>query len=220
MRVIIADDHPLVADALTLYLRMIDPAAEVAAATTLRGALAHLGEGRRVQLVLLDPNLADAQGLQGLATIREAFPLVPVVVFTGSGDLAAMRRALDLGAAGVIPKAYSKTAIVKALELILAGERHVPAILLGPAGLHEDRAAYRAMGQKGAQDGLAALSRHEWGVLVQLAKGLSNAEIGAALGITPAGVAYHLKGIFKKLGVASRTRAIARYHELHPTAVA
>lgn len=212
MRIVIADHHPLVADALTQYLRSIDPSAEIAAATTLRGALARLGEGGRAQLVLLDPDLPDAEGLSGLTRVREAFPSVPVVIVTGSGQLRAMRRALELGAAGVIPKTYSPTAIIKALEFVLAGERHVPASLLDPPMMREERAGYGRNGQ----DPLARLSPHERRVMPELAKGLSNAEIGAQLGITPAGVAYHLKSIFKKLGVANRGRAIALYHELHP----
>ena len=214
MRVVIADNHPLVADALTQYLRAIDPAIEVAATTTVRGAIARLRERSKVRLILLDPQLPDAGGLQGLSLIREAFPLVPVVLLTGTDDVAVMKGALDLGAAGVIPKSYSGTAIVKALELILAGERHVPALLLSAPGLREDDAVYGPNSAQDGRAGVAALSRHERAVLGELAKGLSNAEIGRVLGITPAGVAYHLKSIFKKLGVTSRGRAIALYHEL------
>lgn len=214
MRVVIADNHPLVADALTHYLRSIDPSVEIAVSTTLRGALTRLRNDHPAQLVLLDLNLPDSEGLAGLSEIRKAFPAVPVVVFFGSRDAAVMRRALQLGAAGAIPKTYSATAIVKALEFVLAGERHVPACLLEPSGLREAGAAYVAKDQAL----LARLSPHERQVLPELAKGLSNAEIGANLGITPAGVAYHLKSIYKKLGVPGRGRAIALFHELRPSA--
>ena len=214
VRVVIADNHPLVADALTQYLRSIDPKVEVAAATTLRGALGLVGDGRRTHLILLDPQLSGAEGLEGLIQVHEAFPLVPVVILTGSRDLGALRQALQLGAAGVIPKEYSATAIIKALELILLGERYVPAKLLKTPELREAPPGYQANDDEDREH----LSLHERRVLRELAKGGSNAEIGVALNITAAGVAYHLKGIFKKLGVRSRGQAIARFHEMQPLA--
>lgn len=209
MRVVIADNHPLVVDALSQYLRAIAPEIEVAGTTTVRGAMALLREPDRTRLVLMDLDLEDMKGLDGFKLIRETVPLVPVVVLSGTRDLISLRVALDLGAAGVIPKEYSAAAITKALEFILAGERHVPAKLLGTPGLNEDSAAY----QPDASGSLTHLTAHERRVLAELAKGRSNQEIGAALGITAAGAAYHLRAIFKKLGVRSRGQAIALYHE-------
>ena len=214
MRVVIADDHPLVVDALSQYLRAIDPQVEVAGTTTVRGAMALLIEPGRTNLVLLDLDLQDMKGLDGFRLVRQTFPLVPVVVLSGTRDLISLRVALDLGAAGVIPKEYSAAAITKTLEFILAGERHVPAKLLGTPGLKDDREAYQA----DARGSLTQLTVHERRVLAELAKGHTNQEIGAALGISAAGAAYHLRAIFKKLGVRSRGQAIALYHESHAQA--
>ncbi len=211
MRAVVADDHPLVVDALTLYLRDIDPGAEILGANDWEGALAHLAAPGALKLVLLSFNMAGMDSLEGLRRARAARPDVPVVMIGGSAQLPEMLGVLDRGAAGVIPKDYSRAAIVKALEFVLAGERHVPARVLGGAGgLREAPAPY---GAEGRADPLAVLSPREREVLALLAEGMSNAEIGKALGMSANGANHHLKRIYRKLGVRKRTQAVALYFQ-------
>ena len=214
MRALVADDHPLVVDALTLYLREIDPGVEVLGATDMGGALAHLAAGGTFDLIVLNFHMPGMESLEGLRQAREACPEVPVVMIGGSARPQDMLAAMDLGAAGVIPKDYSRIAMVKALELILAGERHVPARLLGGvSGLREARAPYGDHEKPGRGDALAALNSRQREVLALLAEGLSNADIGKALDMTANGANHHLKSIYRKLGVRTRTQAAAVYYE-------
>jgi len=215
MRALVADDHPLVVDALTLYLRDIDPGVEVLGAGDMPGALAQLTSGGPFDLILLNFNMPGMDGLGGLRQAREACPEVPVVMIGGSARPQDMLAALDRGAAGVIPKDYSRIATIKALEFMLAGERHVPARLLGGGGggLRETRAPYVA-GERAERGGpLATLNAREREVLALLAEGLSNAGIGKALAMTANGANHHLKSIYRKLEVRKRTQAMAVYFE-------
>lgn len=214
MRALVADDHPLVVDALTLYLRYIDPGVEVLGAVDMPGALAHLTAGGSFDLILLNFHMPGMKGMEGLRQARDACPEVPVVMIGGSARPQDMLSALDRGAAGVIPKDYSRLAMIKALELILVGERHVPARLLGgPSGLRETCAPYAIEQQEKQNTPLATLNAREREVLALLAEGLSNADIGKALGMTANGANHHLKSIYRKLGVRTRTQAMAIYFE-------
>jgi two-component system nitrate/nitrite response regulator NarL len=211
MRVLVADDHPLVVDALALYLKEIDPDVEVLGAGSVASALERLEENS-VDLILLNFGMPGMNGLEGLRQVHEAYPDVPLVMITGSARPQDMLGALDRGAAGVLLKEYSRTAIIKALELILAGERHVPAKLLSGAGLREPAGSYGAPHAPAAEDPLGALNAREREVLALLAEGLSNADIGAALKMTADGANHHLKNIYRKLGVRKRTQAMAMYY--------
>ncbi len=216
MRALVADDHPLVVDALTLYLREIDPGFEVLGALDMPGALAQLSAGGSFDLILLNFHMPGMDGLEGLRQARDACPEIPVVMIGGSARPQDMLGALDRGAAGVIPKDYSRIATIKALELILAGERHVPARLLGgPSGLRETCAPYAIEEQAKRNSPLAALNAREREVLALLSEGLSNAGIGQALAMTANGANHHLKNIYRKLGVRKRTQAMAVYFEDH-----
>jgi DNA-binding NarL/FixJ family response regulator len=216
MRALVADDHPLVVDALTLYLREIDPGVEVLGATAMSGALAQLAAGGTFDLILLNFHMPGMENLEGLHQACEACPEVPVVMIGGSARPQDMLAALDRGAAGFIPKDYSRIAIIKALELILAGERHVPARLLGgPSGLRETCAPYAIEEQAKRSGPLATLNAREREVLALLAEGLSNADIGKALDMTANGANHHLKSIYRKLGVRKRTQAMAVYFGDH-----
>ena len=211
MRVLVADDHPLVVDALTLYLREIDPAVEVFSADSVPSALECLDKNG-LDLVLLNYGMPGMNGLEGLRKVHEAHPDVPLVMITGSARPQDMLGALDRGAAGVVLKEYSRTAIIKALELILAGERYVPAKLLSGAGLRESVAPYGSQDAAATKDPLSTLNSREREVLALLAEGLSNADIGAALKMTANGANHHLKNIYRKLGVRKRTQAMAMYY--------
>ena len=216
MRALVADDHPMVVDALTLYLREIDPNIEVLGASDIKGALGHLGGPDTLDLILLDFDMPGMANLEGLRLVCEERPGVPTVMIGGTLRAQDMLGALDRGAAGVIPKDYSKVAIVKALELILAGERHVPARLLGGAdGLRGNNSPCGPVAPADGLDPLAALNSREREVLALLAEGLSNAGIGQALGMSANGANHHLKSIYRKLDVRKRTQAMAIYFGEH-----
>ena len=205
MRIILADDHRLVLEALENYFKQIQPDIEIIAETDFDGAFASVNASDWVDLVVLDINMPGMNGLGGLEAMREAFPGLPVVLISGETTIETVNRAIELGAAGFIPKDLGGSAAIKALELILSGEVYVPAKLMASSAIKkaDDQSS---PAQEGAA--LASLTPREREVMGLLIEGKSNKEIARDLGLKDITAAFHLKGVFRKLEVSNRTEAV------------
>jgi DNA-binding NarL/FixJ family response regulator len=207
-RLLIADDHPLFRLALVQAVRDLLPDAEIAEADTLMAARAVLA-GTEIDLVLLDLHMPGNRGLMGLVELRAEYPSVAVVLISANDDPQVVRRALDHGAAGYIPKRADLGAIKTGLTAVLNCEEYVPAEL---------RAAVAAARGGGADHELArrlsSLTPQQLRVLVLVAEGQLNKQIADALSIQERTVKAHLTTIFEKLGVRNRTQASAILHHL------
>lgn len=200
MRIVLADDHDLVRDTIEEFLKRLDKEIEVLHAATLPQALELIRTSPTLDLVLLDLRMPGMNGLAGLKSARDARPSVPIVMLSGETGSDTIRNALQAGAAGFLPKTMRGSAMLNALRLILAGERYVPDILLTEQSGAESSA--------GDADGPPALTHREREVMGLLVQGLPNKEIGRRLNIEVVTVALHLRSIYRKLGVASRTQAV------------
>jgi len=193
-RIVIADDHPLFRAALATALARAAPGAAIEETDSLAGARAALAAGA-VDLLLLDLKLSDSEGFAGLASIRADFPTAPVAIVSASDDAGTIRRALAFGAAGFIPKSATLSAMVEALEAILAGDVWAPAVSgEAPTGSMEAR--------------IANLTPSQLKILIGLQQGRLNKQIAFDLGVTEATIKAHLTGVFRKLGVHNRTQAV------------
>lgn len=204
LRVLLADDHPLVRETLARYVQKLAAETVVAEAGSLGEAL-ELVRPADFDLIILDLNMPGMDGLVGLERMRAAAPRVPIVILTGSGDPEDMARSLELGAAGFIPKTMVGKAMVNALRLVMAGERFVPSQLF-----------FRNRDASGAADRglLARLTPQQRRVLNLLVSGRSNKEIARALGIEEITVKVHLQRVYRTLGAANRTQAATRALQL------
>ncbi|HCK18391.1 MAG TPA: DNA-binding response regulator [Thalassospira sp.] len=207
MNILLADDHDLVRDGITSFLKLAAPEVEVAQAKDFAEALSVVdGEGN-VDLTILDLNMPGMNGLSGLTVMRQKHPEIPVVILSGSVKRSDVLNALEHGASGYLPKTLSGKSLINALRLILSGEKYIPSALL------EDDGAQIRPGEIDL-DGLAPdnplrqLTNREREVLGLLTKGLSNKEIAKQLTVREITVKVHLTGIFKKLGAANRTQAV------------
>ncbi len=208
MRVLVADDHELVTDALRKYLKRIDPDVEVFGATNFEEAVDRVQGSDGFDLIILDLYFPDMPGLEGLTLLRRQCPDVPIVMISGIADHREMMDALDRGAAGFIPKDLPSRTIVKALELVLAGERYVPSRLVSdPSVTARDRGHRRKMAHAAGSQ-LNELTVREYEVLSLLFEGKSNKEIARQIGVKEVTAAFHLRGVFKKLGASNRTQAV------------
>ncbi len=208
MRVLVADDHELVTDALKKYLKRIDPDVEVCRATKFEEAVDRVQGSDGFDLIILDLYFPDMPGLEGLARLRRQCPDVPIVMISGIADHHTMMDALDRGAAGFIPKDLPSTTIVKALELVLAGERYVPSRIVSGLSLAARARGHRRKSAHAAGSQLNELTLREHEVLSLLVEGKSNKEIARQIGIKNVTAAFHLRGVFKKLGASNRTQAV------------
>jgi len=208
MHVLIVDDHPLFRTGLKALLYELDSNIETAEAATL-GEVCHLGEmGNIFDLVLLDMNLPDGNGLDVLRRAKEVFDASLVVIMSATEDPHLIRSAIDMGACGYIPKTTNPAVTVNALRLVLAHGIYLPLNIL--QGMGGDGATFT----KELECSQPSLSERQLAVLQRLLQGKPNKIIARELAIAEGTVKAHLASIYQVLNVATRSQAMARAHQL------
>jgi DNA-binding NarL/FixJ family response regulator len=199
---LIADDHPLFRAALRLAACENLPDCRAHEAADLSSALTALAAEPDTDLVLLDLHMPGSQGLSGLATLRGQHPGVAVLVVSAHDEPRIVRRVLDHGAAGFIPKSSSPAEIGAAIRNVLdCGTWLPPSLADAVAALPVDPTDTDLASR------LARLTEQQSRVLALLAKGLLNKQIADCLSIQERTVKAHVTAIFEKLGVRNRTQA-------------
>jgi two-component system NarL family response regulator len=192
IQVAIVDDHPVVRFGLAAIINLQSDMAVAGEVGTGEEACA-LCDRHPVDVVLMDLRLPGMSGVEAIRAIRDGHPGVRIIVLTtydGDGDI---RRALDAGAHAYLLKAMSHGEVTAAIRKVHAGNRVIP------EPVSRTLASIYPHSQ---------LSPREIEVLELIASGLSNREIGGALGITEATVKWHVNAILGRLDVGDRTEAI------------
>lgn len=200
MKILVADDHALFREGLRHVLTPLAERVEIIEAQDCEQALAAVDTNGDLGLVLLDLHMPGRDGFAALETLSHRYPALPIVVLSGSENRNDMRRALDGGAMGFIPKAATAAVMVQALRLILAGGIYIPPALLQPSIGQARTAATPAHEALG-------LTPRQLDVLRLVLDGKSNKVIAAELGLTEATVKAHITAVFKALDVSNRTQA-------------
>lgn len=154
-----------------------------------------------LDLVLLDLNLPDAEGLSALAALTSQFPILPVVILSASTERTHIRHALEQGAMGFIPKDSSSSAVINAIRLVLSGNLYVPPVLL-----LDDSCA--------ATSSSVSLTDRQRDVIRLMAQGKSNKQIGRELSLAETTVKMHVTHIMRALDVSNRTQAVLKAEKL------
>jgi DNA-binding NarL/FixJ family response regulator len=196
---LIVDDHPLYCDALELTLKSFTQYSQILTANRLEAAFDLISRTSLPSLIVLDLNLPDVTGLEGLMRLKSTAVNCPVIVVSSMGDNAIIGAALGAGAAGFVPKHSSRSVFRSALEAVARGE------LFKPPGYVEVQGA---MDVRGTIDQLASLTRQQTRILECICNGKLNKQIAYDLSITEATVKAHVTAIMRKLGVRSRTQAV------------
>ncbi len=211
MRILIADDHRLIIDAVSDKLAELGPGIEIVAAADVAALFDQLATP--LNLALIDLAMPGAHGLSHIQEARRRSPQLPIIVLSGQEEPGIMRDVLDCGAQGFIPKAYSPAVMVSAVRLVLAGGVYVPPMLLNMLEQREapsDEPATAAT--HGAQRDLGSLreilTERQIDVLRLLSQGQPNKMIGRILGISEGTVKIHLAAIFRALNARNRTEAV------------
>jgi DNA-binding NarL/FixJ family response regulator len=201
IRILIADDHAVVRQALRIMLEMTPDVTVVAEASD--GAQAvELAQQLSPDIVLMDVRMEGMDGVEATRRLREVAPQIPVLILTGFGADDYLVQAIEAGAHGFLLKDSSQEEVVKAIRRVAEGDAH-----LTPAMLRAllDELAHRTHEVKPPH---ARLTPREQDVLRALARGLSNEEIAKELFISIKTVKTHLGSIFSKLHVEGRSQAI------------
>lgn len=205
-RIVIADDHPLFRDALRLAVSQTVVGADIVEADSFDGLCARLKAAPDADLVLLDLNMPGMHGLSGLLYLRAEFAAVPIAVISANENPRVVRRALELGAVGYVPKSAAATEIREALSALLAGGTWVPAALDPRHPGNADESALAAL--------LNTLTPQQSRVLMLLSDGLLNKQIAHAMQVSEATIKAHVSAILHKLGVDNRTQAVILARQL------
>ncbi len=200
---LIVDDHPLFCDALSMTLRAVAGIDEVATADRIETAIARLDSGALPDVVVLDLNLPDVTGLDGLIRLKATVRDVPVVVVSSLADNRVIGAALRAGAAGFVPKHSHREVFRAAFEAIRRGEGYVPE---GFVPVADPKAP--ASQREAAIARLGLLTRQQAKILQLICEGKLNKQIAYELTIAETTVKAHVTAIMRKLGVQSRTQAV------------
>ncbi|HBU98699.1 MULTISPECIES: response regulator [Thalassospira] len=212
MRILLADDHDLVREALSLLFQQYFEDCEVVEAGALDPALDHIAATNDFDLVLLDLRMPGMNGLEGLKrTLQKVAETTAVVLLSGAYRSEDVRHAIEAGAQGFIPKTLRGQALANAIQLVLAGEKYLPSSILndmtdGIVG-GPDREK-RMAGGFGVEGDFARLTPREREVLALLSEGRPNKDIARHLDLREITVKYHLKNIYRKLNVSNRAQAV------------
>ena len=198
--VLIADDHRLVLDILSLYLSaQID--ISVKTASDVEAAAELLKTDGSFDVILLDYNMPGMHGLKGLDRIMRLNAPKPVAILTGNPTRRMMDEALEAGAAGILPKTMPAKSLANAIRFIHAGETYMPLSLM--------RDEMNSSSSNGGP-----LSAREMTVLAFLGEGKQNKEIANELTLSEATIKMHVKSICKKLDANNRTHAVINARDM------
>jgi DNA-binding NarL/FixJ family response regulator len=200
---LIVDDHPLFCDALSMTLKAVAGIGRIDTADSLEAALARLGSPPAPDVVVLDLNLPDVSGLDGLIRLKKTAGDVPVVVVSSLADHRMIAAAIRAGASGFVPKHSQREVFRNAFGAIARGETFVPdgvALDADPSDPVTDR--------EDALQRLSHLTRQQSTILQLICEGKLNKQIAYDLSIAETTVKAHVTAIMRKLGVQSRTQAV------------
>jgi DNA-binding NarL/FixJ family response regulator len=205
-RLVIVDDHPLFRGALNQALSSSFEKSDIEEAGSLDELTTRLSHDTDVDLVLLDLSMPGVQGLSGLLFLRAQYPEIPVVVVSATEDPATIRRCIEFGASGFVPKSQPVDQIRDAVRRVLNGEIWVPADI--DLSVRADREPSDVLSR------LSTLTPQQVRVLMMLGEGLLNKQIAYKLGVSEATIKAHVSAILQKLGVDSRTQAVIAINKI------
>lgn len=206
-KILIADDHPLFREAITNVIEKSFPGCETIETEDLDNALSITQDNDELDLILLDLNMPGMNGLNGLITLRNEAPTIPVVIVSAEEDKQIVLQAITYGAVGFITKSSPREQMTEALTQILAGNVYLPSDIIRSTQ-PENRRTSRKDDNQIPPELLSSLTRRQLLVLERMSKGESNKQIAYNLNIAETTVKAHVSAILRKLNVHNRIQAV------------
>lgn len=204
MKILIADDHELFREGLRHVLGQLEDNVQVVEAGDFSQAFVLAESHPDIEIVLLDLNMPGANWDEGLPRLRNTLPTeVPVVVLSAADDRRSVLQAVEMGAAGFIPKTSSSRVMLSALKLVLSGGVYLP-----PALIERSNPRGEGLNPAVVEQAMSILTPRQREVLGLLGEGKSNKEIARILELAEGTVKLHVTAILKALNVNNRTRAV------------
>ncbi len=204
---IVADDHPLFREALIHAIENCVQGAEILEADSLDSLQRVVESTLDADLLFLDLSMPGVSGFSALAYIRSNHESLPTVIVSAMDDPAVIRRSIQHGASGFIPKSASIGTIEEGIKSVLKGEVWLPEGI----NIHDDRLDHDEAGIAAA---MSSLTPHQFRVLMMLGEGLLNKQIAYQLGVSEATIKAHVTAILRKMDVTNRTQAVLAVQRL------
>lgn len=209
MKLLVIDDHPVFRDGMAALLRQAADDTVILQAPECATALDIIDNNSDLDAVFVDLMMPGMTGDIAVREFGKRRPDLPVIVLSSSENPSDVKRALNAGALGYIPKSANPQTLLSALKLVLSGNIYVPPLLAQVTG-SIDHSNHTAP----ASAPLEQLTERQQDVLKELCAGKSNKEISSHLGIAEKTVKAHVAAIFKTLNVVNRTQAANAYREI------
>ncbi|MBR1605635.1 MAG: response regulator transcription factor [Alphaproteobacteria bacterium] len=200
MKVLIADDHALFRDNLSLQLEEINPDCIILQASNFNQALKFVESDSKIALIVMDLDMPDMNWQEALKELKARVPQAKFVAVSAFEDSSTIRKSLEMGVSGYISKRSEKEVLNGALRLILEGGTYLPPSVLQPSnGTIVQDNAYRTG---------KSLTNRQNQVLGLVAQGLSNKQIAYEMGVSEATVKLHINALLRSVGATNRTQAV------------
>ncbi len=197
MKVLIADDHPLVREGICNVLKHISSDQTILQADDFPQAKKIIKQYPELDLILLDLYMPEMNGVTSLIKLRQQLPCTPIVIISASENINDIRGAINNGANGYIHKSSSSEIMLNALRLVLSGGLYLPPQWTVEANIKNE-----------------SLTQRQKEIITLLATGKANKEIAREFSISDKTVKAHLSEIFKRLQVSNRTQAVHQARKL------
>ena len=200
-RILVADDHPLFREAISGALAAYLENAEILEAGSLDAAVVKLNENEGIQLILLDLNMPGGEYFNGLITLVENYPNIPIAVISGTDSVEVVAQVMSLGANGFIPKTSPTKDVAHAITEIIQGNKWLPEGMEEELDKVDDE--LKLLLQR-----FRELTPKQIQVLSYLRSGLMNKQIAHEMNVTEATIKAHISAILRKLEINTRTQAV------------
>ncbi|WP_208347326.1 response regulator [Pseudaestuariivita rosea] len=216
-KALVVDDHPLFCDALALTLKIVSEIEDVKTTDRLENALQMVGNTEFPDVIILDLNLPDVTGLDGLIRLKTVAPRTPVIVVSSMADNRMISHTLRAGASGFIPKHSQREVFRDAFARLADGETFTPDGYVEVSDIESEKHS-----PDDALSRLSSLTVQQSRILQLICEGKLNKQIAYDLSIAETTVKAHVTAIMRKLGVQSRTQAVliaqeARFAKVLPS---
>lgn len=205
MKILIADDHALFRDGLTLYLEKIVPDAAILQAASYGQMFKLLNDDDKIDFIFLDFEMPDLPWQDALEKLKKHSADIPYAIISSTEDNRSIKNILSEGAKGYIPKRSDTKVLNNALRLILDGGTYIPPALIENGQTNS---------VNGKNSGIKTLTYRQSQVLNLIAQGKSNKQIAFDMGVSESTVKLHINALLRSLHVSNRTQAVITAQKL------
>jgi len=203
--ILIIDDHPLFIEGISNVLNRLGKSIEFSRATKTKDAIEIIKSGHDYDLIILDLTMPDMDGINFLRYFAKDDLCIPVVIVSAEQQIGMIKKCLDLGAMGFIPKSFLADEILSAIKAVLAGDFYIPDTIQKLIELSASEQHIKTLPEQAQKQGI---SKKQFEVLQLVADGYSNQQIADQLHRTEHTVKSHVAALLTILGARNRTECV------------